>query len=55
MSERRPSGGAWRTRWLIFCWVWAAIWFVTGIFFWPFWVMVPVSLLALLLPVGKPR
>jgi hypothetical protein len=55
MSERRPSSAAWRTRWVIFCRAWAAIWFVTGIFFLPFWVMVPVSLLLLLLPVGKSR
>jgi hypothetical protein len=56
MPKMRASGeGAWRTRWIAFCVVWAAIWFTLGIFFWPFWVLVPASLLAIMLPVGKSR
>jgi hypothetical protein len=56
MAENRPSGGAdWRARWIAFCGVWAAIWLLLGVFFWPFWLLVPASLLAIMLPVGKPR
>ena len=56
MPDKRPSGGRdWRARWVAFCIVWAAIWLLLGVFFWPFWVLVPASLLAIMLPVGKPR
>jgi hypothetical protein len=55
MDGERPSSGVWRKRWVALCVVWAGIWFVTGIFFWPFWIMVGVSLLAITLPVGKRR
>ncbi len=55
MNGKRPASGVWRTRWTVLCLVWAGIWFVTGIFFWPFWLMVPVSLLAIMLPAGRRR
>jgi hypothetical protein len=54
-QEQRPSSGVWRARWVAFCVVWAAIWLLLGVFFWPFWALVPFSLLAIMLPVGKPR
>jgi hypothetical protein len=56
MPRKRASGDRdWRARWVAFCAVWAAIWLLLGVFFWPFWLLVPASLLAIMLPVGKPR
>jgi hypothetical protein len=55
MPRNRPSGWSWRDRWVAFCLVWAGIWLLLGVFFWPFWVLAPLSLLAIMLPVGKPR
>jgi hypothetical protein len=43
-----------RLFWIIWCLVWAGFWFLSG-FFTVFigWIGVPISLLLLLLPVGK--
>ena len=56
MPRKRASEDRnWRGRWVAFCAVWAAIWLLLGVFFWPFWLLVPTSLLAIMLPVGKRR
>jgi hypothetical protein len=56
MPKKRSSGGRDRRgRWVAFCAVWAGVWLLLGVFFWPFWLLVPLSLLAIMLPVGKPR
>ena len=45
-----------RTAWIIFCCVMAAFWAVAGLFtFGLAWLLVPVSLLAIFIPVGKER
>lgn len=55
VPKKRPSGWTWRDRWMAFCISWAGIWLFLGIFFWPFWVLVPLSLLAITAPVGRRR
>jgi hypothetical protein len=45
-----------RVFWIIWCCGWAFFWFVIGFFsFGLAWVMVPVSLIAILIPVGVDR
>jgi hypothetical protein len=44
-----------RVLWLIWCGVWALAWALFGFAFIPFWLMVPVSVAAMFVPVGKPR
>lgn len=55
MPDERPAAGLWRARWVTLCGVWAGIWLILGVFFWPFWALVPLSLLAIMVPVGKSR
>ena len=45
-----------RVAWIIFCLLWAGLWLFLG--FWTLglaWIGVPVSLLAILLPIGKEK
>jgi hypothetical protein len=43
-----------RVFWLAWCCGWALFWLLCGFLFLPCWLLVPVSLCALLLPVGAP-
>jgi len=44
-----------RILWLCWCGLWTVLWCLFGFAFIPFWLMVPVSVGAMFIPVGKPR
>lgn len=45
--------GTGRALWVIWCCAWAGVWTVLGFVFVLPWLLVPFSLLAVLLPVGR--
>ncbi len=44
-----------RIFWIIWCCFWGLGWLLVGFFFFPLWLFVPFSLLAILLPIGRSR
>lgn len=42
-----------RTFWIIWCSAWALFWMLAGFVFFPVWLLVPVSLFAILIPIGS--
>lgn len=42
-----------RIFWIIWCSFWGLGWLLLGFFFFPLWLFVPFSLLAILLPIGR--
>ncbi len=44
-----------RIFWIIWCSMWGLGWLFVGFVFFPFWIMVPASLLCILIPVGQGR
>jgi hypothetical protein len=55
MNQQPQGVGTVRIFWIIWCCFWALGWLLIGFFTFLFgWLMVPLALLAILLPVGKP-
>ena len=56
MNQQPQAMSTLRIFWIIWCCFWALGWLLIGFFtFLLGWLMVPVSLLAILIPVGRAR